>query len=87
MCIIHVGQNVSSLTRFTLSPRSPEFLLPPAAGLLHSVLYLLQASVPGSEERRPHAHRPQSADHSAGVTGLLGSLQLRPLGQVDFVEI
>lgn len=67
----------------SLSPRSPKFLLPPAAGLLHSLLYLHPAAVPGSEERGAHAHRPQSADHSAGIAGMLRSLQLHPLGQVD----
>lgn len=68
------------------SLRAPQFLLPPAAGLLHRLLHLHPASVPGSEERRTHAHRPQSIDHSAGFTGLLCALQLHPLGQVDSAE-
>lgn len=67
--------------------RAPQFLLHPAAGLLHSLLYLHPASVPGSEERRSHAHRPQSADDCADVTGMLRSLQLRPPGQVDTFSI
>lgn len=71
---------------FRLPPRSAKFLLPPAAGLLHSLLHLHPASVPGSEEGRTHAHSPQSAHHSTGITGLLGSLQLHPSGQVDPVE-
>lgn len=65
-----------------MSRRPPELLLPPAAGLLHRLLYLHPAAVPGSEERRAHAHCPQSADHSAGIAGLLRSLQLHPPGQV-----
>lgn len=69
-----------------LSLRSSELLLPAAAGLLHSLLHLHPASVPSSEERRPHAHSPQSADHSAGSAGLLGYVQLRPSGQVGPIE-
>lgn len=69
---------------YSLSLRSPQFLLPAVAGLLYSLLYLHPASVPGFEERRPHAHSPQSPDHSAGVAGLLSSVQLHPLIQVGF---
>lgn len=76
LCVAHVEHSPS--------PRSPEFLLPPAAGLLHRLLHLRPASVPGSEEKRSHAHRPQSADRRAGAAGMLRSVQLHPLGQVEF---
>lgn len=64
------------------SIRAAQFLLPAAARLLRRLLHLLPASISGAEERGPHAHRPQGADHGPGFTGLLRPLQLHPPGQV-----
>lgn len=66
--------------------RSPNILLPAAAGLLHRLLYLRATSAPSAEERRAHAHRPQGAHRGAGPAGLLCSVQLRSPGQVGFWE-
>lgn len=85
-CVKYLSRQARLLPLLLAPPRSPDVLLPAAAGLLRRLLHLRAASVPGPEERRAHAHCPQGAHHGAGPAGLLGSVQLRPPGQVDAGE-